>query len=98
MDFYYSTPFICIVDILVQCTIFCFVLLQLQKENTEDYIEYLKSIDWLDEAAKRLVGIIDDDGHVSKEGKSKHQVMVILEKTILIFVILQFHQCRSAKI
>lgn len=50
---------------------FCF---QLQKENTEDYIEYLKSIDWLDEAAKRLVNIIDDDSYISKEGKSKHQV------------------------
>lgn len=48
--------------------------LKLQKENTEEYIEYLKSIDWLDEAAKRLVNIIDDDSYVSKEGKSKHQL------------------------
>ncbi|VDI82901.1 pre-mRNA-splicing factor SYF1, partial [Mytilus galloprovincialis] len=48
--------------------------LKLQKENTEDYIEYLKSIDWLDEAAKRLVNIIDDDSYISKEGKSKHQL------------------------
>ncbi|XP_033732120.1 LOW QUALITY PROTEIN: pre-mRNA-splicing factor SYF1-like [Pecten maximus] len=48
--------------------------LKLQKENTEDYIEYLKSIEWLDEAAARLVNIINDDPFVSKEGKSKHQL------------------------
>ncbi|XP_062622386.1 pre-mRNA-splicing factor SYF1-like [Saccostrea cucullata] len=48
--------------------------LKLQKENTEDYIEYLMKIDWLDEAANRLVDIINDDGFVSKEGKSKHQL------------------------
>lgn len=48
--------------------------LQLRKENTEDYIEYLKSIDWLDEAANRLVNIINEDTFVSKEGKSKHQL------------------------
>ncbi|KAK3581457.1 hypothetical protein CHS0354_031782 [Potamilus streckersoni] len=48
--------------------------LKLQKENTEDYIEYLKSIGRLDEAAKRLADIINDDGFVSKEGKSKHQL------------------------
>ena len=59
--------------------------LQLQKENTEGYIEYLKSIDWLDEAAKRLVNIIDDDGYVSKEGKSKHQVREIISSNTLIY-------------
>lgn len=48
--------------------------LQLSKEDTEEYIEYLKSIGWLDEAAKRLADVINDDGFVSKEGKSKHQV------------------------
>jgi pre-mRNA-splicing factor SYF1 len=57
----------------------------LQKENTEGYIEYLKSIDWLDEAAKRLVNIIDDDGYVSKEGKSKHQVREIISSNTLIY-------------
>ena len=47
---------------------------QLQKESTEEYIEYLKSIDWLDEAAIKLIDIINDEAFVSKEGKSKHQV------------------------
>ncbi|KAJ8300429.1 hypothetical protein KUTeg_021948 [Tegillarca granosa] len=48
--------------------------LKLQKENAEEYIEYLKSIDWLDEAAVKLADIINDDGFVSKEGKSKHSL------------------------
>lgn len=48
--------------------------LKLSKEDTEEYIEYLKSIGWLDEAAKRLADVINDDGFVSKEGKSKHQL------------------------
>lgn len=48
--------------------------LKLCKEDTEEYIEYLKSIGWLDEAAKRLADVINDDGFVSKEGKSKHQL------------------------
>lgn len=50
------------------------VFLQLQKEKTEDYIEYLRVIGWLDEAAIRLAGIINEESFVSKEGKSKHQV------------------------
>ncbi|XP_048776808.1 pre-mRNA-splicing factor SYF1-like isoform X1 [Ostrea edulis] len=48
--------------------------LKLQKENTEGYIEYLMKIGWLDEAANRLVDIINDDAFVSREGKSKHQL------------------------
>ncbi|OWF46129.1 pre-mRNA-splicing factor SYF1-like [Mizuhopecten yessoensis] len=48
--------------------------LKLQKEKTEDYIEYLKNMEWLDEAAIRLVTVINDDTFVSKEGKSKHQL------------------------
>ncbi|KAK3088543.1 hypothetical protein FSP39_020393 [Pinctada imbricata] len=48
--------------------------LKLQKENTEEYIEYLMKIGWLDEAANRLTDIINDDNFVSKEGKSKHQL------------------------
>ena len=52
-------------------------LFQLCKEDTEQYIEYLKSIGWLDEAAKRLADIINEDGFVSKEGKSKHQVSAL---------------------
>lgn len=50
------------------------LLFQLQKENTEEYIDYLISIGWLDEAAIRLADIINDETFVSKDGKSKHQV------------------------
>ncbi|XP_071096632.1 pre-mRNA-splicing factor SYF1-like [Haliotis cracherodii] len=48
--------------------------LKLQKENTEQYIEYLKTIGWLDEAAIRLADVINDETFVSREGKSKHQL------------------------
>ncbi|XP_064649238.1 pre-mRNA-splicing factor SYF1-like [Lineus longissimus] len=48
--------------------------LKLQPENTEAFIDYLKSGDRLDEAAQRLADIINDDDFVSKEGKSKHQL------------------------
>lgn len=47
---------------------------QLQPERTEEFIEYLKTIDRLDEAAIRLADVINSDDFVSKEGKSKHQV------------------------
>jgi pre-mRNA-splicing factor SYF1 len=53
--------------------VFC---LQLAKENTEEYIDYLISIGWLDEAAIRLANIINDETFVSKDGKSKHQVII----------------------
>ena len=46
----------------------------MQPERTEEFIEYLKSIDRLDEAAVRLADIINNEDFVSKEGKSKHQV------------------------
>ena len=51
-----------------------FLYLQVQPERTEEFIEYLKSIDRLDEAAVRLADIINNEDFVSKEGKSKHQV------------------------
>lgn len=48
--------------------------LKLQKENTEEYVDYLMKIGWLDEAANKLVDIINDDSFVSRVGKSKHQL------------------------
>ncbi|ESO83805.1 hypothetical protein LOTGIDRAFT_236450 [Lottia gigantea] len=48
--------------------------LMLQKETAEEYIEYLISIGWLDEAAIKLAEIINDETFVSKSGKSKHQL------------------------
>ena len=51
-----------------------FSIFQLQPESTEEYIDYLVSIDKLDEAAIRLALIINNEDFVSKKGKSKHQV------------------------
>lgn len=48
--------------------------LKLKKEGSEEYINFLISIDWLDEAAQRLADIINDENFVSVEGKSKHQL------------------------
>lgn len=49
-------------------------MLQLSPENAEEYIEYLHSIDRLDEAAVRLAAVVNDERFVSKEGKSNYQV------------------------
>ncbi|XP_069086465.1 pre-mRNA-splicing factor SYF1 isoform X2 [Pleurodeles waltl] len=48
--------------------------LKLSPENAEEYIEYLRSIDRLDEAAVRLATIVNDENFVSKEGKSNYQL------------------------
>jgi pre-mRNA-splicing factor SYF1 len=48
--------------------------LKLIPENTEEYVEYLISIDRLDEAAVKMADIVNDDKFVSREGKSKHQL------------------------
>lgn len=56
----------------------CRIFLQLCPENAEDYIEFLQSIDRLDESAQRLAAIVNDDKFVSKKGKSNHQVQLKL--------------------
>lgn len=48
--------------------------MQLSPENTEEYIEYLRSVGRLDEAAVRLAAVVNDESFVSKEGKSNYQV------------------------
>ncbi|XP_011502536.1 PREDICTED: pre-mRNA-splicing factor SYF1 [Ceratosolen solmsi marchali] len=48
--------------------------LKLAPEETEEYIDYLISIDRLDEAAMKLANIVNQDDFVSKYGKSKHQL------------------------
>ncbi|XP_048587532.1 pre-mRNA-splicing factor SYF1-like [Nematostella vectensis] len=48
--------------------------LKLEPENTEGYINYLLSIGWMDEAARRLANIVNKEDFVSKEGKSSHQL------------------------
>lgn len=49
-------------------------VLQLSPESAEEYIEYLKSSDRLDEAAQRLATVVNDERFVSKAGKSNYQV------------------------
>ncbi|ELU10183.1 hypothetical protein CAPTEDRAFT_149139 [Capitella teleta] len=48
--------------------------LKLEPENTEEYINYLKSVERLDEAAQRLAFFINAEEFKSKHGKSKHQL------------------------
>ncbi|XP_015680994.1 pre-mRNA-splicing factor SYF1 [Protobothrops mucrosquamatus] len=48
--------------------------LKLSPENAEEYIEYLHSIDRLDEAAVRLAAVVNDERFISKEGKSNYQL------------------------
>ncbi|XP_078486633.1 pre-mRNA-splicing factor SYF1 [Ciona intestinalis] len=47
-------------------------MLKLQPEDAEDYIEYLISIDRLDEACVKLAEIVNDEHFLSKRGKSNH--------------------------
>ncbi|KRT78854.1 Tetratricopeptide repeat-containing protein [Oryctes borbonicus] len=48
--------------------------LKLCPENAEEYVEYLKSINRLDEAAVQLAKIVNNENFVSQEGKSNHQL------------------------
>lgn len=48
--------------------------LKLCPENAEEFVEYLKRIGRLDDAAVRLADIVNKEDFVSKEGKSKHQL------------------------
>ena len=48
--------------------------LKLQPEQAEDYIEYLKDIGRLNDAAVKLAEIVNREDFISKEGKSKHEL------------------------
>lgn len=48
--------------------------LKLYPENAEEFIEYLISVGWLDDAAVELEKIVNKEDFVSKEGKSKYQL------------------------
>lgn len=48
--------------------------LKLSPEDTEEYIDYLISIDKLDEAAVKLAQIVNNEHFQSKHGKSNHQL------------------------
>jgi len=48
--------------------------LKLRPEQTEEFVDYLKSIERLDEAAVKLAFIVNKDNFISKSGKSNHQL------------------------
>ncbi|XP_015791170.1 pre-mRNA-splicing factor SYF1-like [Tetranychus urticae] len=48
--------------------------LKLAPEDGEEFIDYLRGIGRLDDAALKLYDIVNDDNFISKEGKSKHQL------------------------
>ncbi|XP_010573543.1 PREDICTED: pre-mRNA-splicing factor SYF1, partial [Haliaeetus leucocephalus] len=48
--------------------------LKLSPESAEEYVEYLRSVGRLDEAAVRLARLVNDERFVSKEGKSNYQL------------------------
>ncbi|KAI9561619.1 hypothetical protein GHT06_012579 [Daphnia sinensis] len=48
--------------------------LKLSAEDAEEFVDYLKSIDRLDEAAVKLAQIVNKDSFTSKTGKSNHQL------------------------
>ena len=50
----------------------CRRYLQLCPEEAEEAIDYLQSVDRLDEAAVLLAKIVNDQDFVSKRGKSNH--------------------------
>lgn len=49
-------------------------MLKFRPEETEDFIEYLISIDRYDEAAIKLADIVNDEKFISKHGKTNHQL------------------------
>jgi hypothetical protein len=57
---------------------------QLNRSAMEDYIEYLIIIKRFDDAAVKLVEIINDDKYVSAKGKSKHEVGHHLVDSLLV--------------
>lgn len=48
--------------------------LKFSPEDAEEYVDYLRGIGRLDEAAKKMYQIVNDENFISKEGKSKHHM------------------------
>lgn len=65
------------------------LLFQLMPDSREDFIEYLQEIDRLDEAAKQMAIIVNDEKFVSQRGISQHQVFIY-------FIYLLISVCISA--
>ncbi|KHN80930.1 Pre-mRNA-splicing factor syf-1 [Toxocara canis] len=53
--------------------------LKLMPKYREDFVEYLREIDRLDDAAQQLAILVNDDKLVSEHGKTTHQVGPVLQ-------------------
>ena len=56
--------------------------LKLQPEEAEDYVAYLLSVQRVDEAAVKLAQLVNDEGFISRAGKSKHQLWTELAELL----------------
>ena len=60
---------------IVESAVRCFRrYVKLSPECIEEFIDYLLKNNRLDEAAKNLANIVNDDSFNSRNGKSKHQM------------------------
>ena len=53
--------------------------LKVYPAGREDFVEYLKQIDKLDEAAQQLALLVNEDKAVSEKGKTGHQVKLFFK-------------------
>ena len=68
---------------IVESAVRCFRrFVKLSPECIEDFINYLVKNERLDEAAKHLADIVNDDNFTSRHGKSKHQLWQELSELI----------------
>jgi len=57
--------------------------LRLEPTSVEDFIDYLKKVKRLDEAAKQLANLVNDENFISQRGKSKHDLWSELLKMVV---------------
>lgn len=60
--------------------------LKVYPAGREDYVEYLKEIDKIDEAANQLAILVNEDKQVSEKGKTGHQVRYLTNLFIFLVV------------
>lgn len=72
--------------------------MQLSPENAEEYIDYLRSVGRLDEAAVRLAAVVNDEGFVSKEGKSNYQVRFLIASSLNALFLTVFFSSYAVKL
>ncbi|GMT04351.1 hypothetical protein PENTCL1PPCAC_26525, partial [Pristionchus entomophagus] len=68
---------------ITETTIRCYRrYLKLNPLAREDFVEYLRKVDQLDEAAKQLANLVNEDRPVSEKGKTVHQLWSELAELI----------------